>query len=128
VKAVIIALALSVFLVTGCNRSGKSIHIILPNGFGGEFQIVKDSQRGQDLVEENGSWVFRIPRDGKLYVKQDWPFYQGHTETVQYENGQDVANKDLGTTAGSRSTGPNRVEASTEFDGTTHRWRVANPP
>jgi hypothetical protein len=112
----------------GCSRSGKPVLIILPDSFKGEFQIVKDSKKGEELIEENGCWVFSIPPEGTLYVKNDRPFYLWHTEVIRYKKGGVVNCKDLGALAGSRRTGPMSEEASTDFDGTAHRWRVLDPP
>jgi hypothetical protein len=120
----IVASIIPVLLLAGCNRSGKPILIVLPDGFTGEFRIVKDSQNGREPVEENGSWVFEIPSDGTLRVKDDRPFYSFHEQVIRYKNGKSVRCEDLGTLAGSRPTGPNSSEASTDFDGTTHEWRV----
>ncbi len=120
----LLCLALLTLLLEGCNRSGKPILIVLPDGYTGEFRIVKDSRRCGELVERNGQWVFEIPADGTLYVKDDGPFYRWQSEAVRYKKGGTVRCEDLGTTAGSRSTGPNSSEASTSFDGTTHLWRV----
>jgi hypothetical protein len=119
----IVSITLLSFLA-GCDRSGKPIVIVLPDGFTGEFQIVKDSRTGSEPLEKNGSWVFEIPADGTLRVKGDRPFYLWHNEVIRYKNGKSVNCEHLGTTAGRRSTGPNRFEGSTEFDGTTHQWRV----
>jgi hypothetical protein len=97
---------------------------ILPNHFKGEFHVVKDSIRGEDLVERNGEWVFEIPTSGVLKVKNDQPFYLWHAVRFRYADGQAVDCEGLGVKLGSHSTGPNSSEGSTEFDGTTHSWRV----
>jgi hypothetical protein len=111
-------------VVAGCSDSGKPVLLIVPNGFRGEFQVVKDSAQGADPVERNGEWVFEIPPSGVLRVKDDSPFYRWHSERARYANGQPASVEGLGVRAGSRSTGPNSSEGSTDFDGTTHTWRV----
>src|SRR5262245_21524687 len=111
-------------VVPGCRDSGKTVLLILPNGFRGEFQVVKDATQGADPVERNGEGVFEIPPSGVLIVKDDRPFYRWHSERARYANGQPVAVEGLGVLAGNRSTGPNSSESSTDFDGTTHTWRV----
>ena len=117
-------LSILLTVVAGCSDSGKPVLFILPNGFKGEFQIVKDSSNGVDLVEQNGEWVFNIPPSGRLKVKDDRPFYRWHSERARYANGQSVSCEGGETRAGSRSTGPNGLEGSTDFDGTTHTWRI----
>jgi hypothetical protein len=120
----IVGLLLLCILHSGCSNSGKPILIVLPNFYNGEFRIVKDSQKGQVLVKENDWWVFEIPPDGSLYVRDDSPFYKWHSLSVRYKNGESISFEDLGTSLGTRSAGPNRTEGSTDFDGTTHRWQV----
>lgn len=102
----------------------RPIKIIVPDGFRGQFQIVKDSKNGQELVIRDGAYVFEIPPSGILRVRSDRPFYRPHTTTVEYRNGTEVRAKDLGTTIGTRRIGENSWESSTEFDGTTHRWNI----
>ena len=111
-------------LASGCSDSGKPIWLILPNDFKGEFRIVLDSVNGVNLIERNGVWEVEIPPSGVLMVRNDRPFYRWHAEGCRYADGRIVAYQDLGTRAGTRSTGPNSSEGSTDFDGTTHRWRV----
>jgi hypothetical protein len=113
--------------LAGCRQSGKPIVIVLRDGYEGEFQIIKDGKRGKDLVERDGSWVFEIPPEGTLYLKNDSPFYRWHTATIRYRNGQLVEYEDLGTRAGERQIRPGQSEASTDFDGTTHTWKVLGP-
>src|SRR4051812_17496848 len=86
--------------LAGCNRSGKPIMIVLPDGYRGEFRIVKDSEHGRELVQHNDWWVFDIPEDGTLYVKDDWPFYRWHGFTVRYRNGRTASTAERGTTPG----------------------------
>lgn len=119
------ALITLIFLLAGCSRSGKPILIVLPDGFTEEFWIVKDLHSGLELREENGFWVFEIPAEGVLYIKDDRPFYVWHHEVARYKSGQSVKYEDLGTLAGRRRTGHNSSESSTEFDGTTHHYRVS---
>lgn len=124
----IVASLASWVLVVGCNRSGKPIMITLPDGFVGEFRIVKDSQTGQEPLERGRSLIYKIPESGILHVKDDRPFYRWHAESIYYESGKHVTCEALGTTAGRHSTGPSSSESSTKFDGTTHRWRVVDSP
>jgi hypothetical protein len=111
-------------VVPGCSDSGKPVLFILPNDFKGEFRIVKDATRGADLAERNGEWVFEFPARGVLKVKNDRPFYRWHSERARYADGRPVVVDGIGTLAGSRPTGPNSTESSTDLNGTTHIWRV----
>jgi hypothetical protein len=68
--------------------------------------------------------VFDIPPGGALVVSDDGPFYRWHEETFVYSDGRPARVESLGTEAGSVVTGPGSSRSSTEYDGTTHRWRV----
>ncbi len=115
-----ICLAVAV-MATGCGGSGKPILFILPAGFRGEFQIVKDSVGGSELVERNGQWAFEIPSSGVLRVNNDRPFYRWHATQARYSDGRNVTIGASQTTAGFNAS---RGDYSTEYDGTTHVWRV----
>jgi hypothetical protein len=110
--------------ISGCSNSGKPVLFILPNDFTGEFQVVKDSVEGTDVPERHGEWVFEIPASGVLRVKSDRALYRWHAERARYADGRPVSCEGVGTRAGSRPTGPNSSESSSDFDGTTHTWRV----
>jgi hypothetical protein len=115
-------------LAARANRSGKSIKVVLPDGYRGEFSIVKDRAKGQDLRMQGGVWVFEIPAGGVLVVNDDSPFYMWHQETYVYADGRAAKVEELGTTAGSIQTGPGSSRANTDYDGTTHRWKVVDGP
>lgn len=106
--------------------SGRPIKIVLPDAYAGPFSIVKDRRRGAELASENGVWVFEIPADGVLVVKDDAPFYQWHAQWVVDRSGRDIQVRELGTRPGKIKTGANSSSASTDFDGTTHRWEVVS--
>jgi hypothetical protein len=117
------------WLIYASNRSGKPIRIILPVGFRGEFSIVKNRAEGQDLKLQDGVWVFEIPAGGVLVVNDDYPFYIWHPPLgCFYSDGRPVEVKDLGTTLGRIQTSPGSAKSSTDFDGTTHRWKVEDAP
>ncbi|WP_439624636.1 hypothetical protein [Gemmata sp.] len=107
----------------GCSNSGKPILFVLPNDFTGEFSVVKDSAHGAELVEQSVGWVIEIPPSGVLRVKDDRSFYRWHAERARYADGREVSYQHIGTMGGSRPT-PHGSEGSTDFDGTTHRYRV----
>jgi len=67
---------------------GRPIKIVLPVGYEGEFSIVEDPLNGQPLVMERGEWVFRIPPEGVLAVKDLQPFRVWHKETHVFSDGQ----------------------------------------
>ena len=108
---------------------GQPTRIILPDGFTGEFSIVKDRLRGEDLVFEDGFWVFRIPQSGVLTIKDDEPLYRWHGSVVQSANGKHVEVKDMGTYPGERKTGPNSSKSSTDYEKTkgTHLFSLTCP-
>jgi len=106
------------------NRSGMPIKFVVPVGFRGEFSIVKDRTNGQDLKLHYGVWVFEIPESGVLVVNDDYPFFMWHQETYVYSDGRTARVESLGTQSGVVQTGPHSSKGSTEYDGTTHRWKV----
>src|SRR5262249_27643228 len=115
-------------LAAYANRSGNPIRIVLPVGYRGEFSIVKDRTKGQDLNLQDGVWVFEIPASGVLLVNDDYPFYMWHQASYVYSDGRAARVESLGTTAGSIQTGPRSSRASTDYDGTMHRWKVVDAP
>lgn len=107
------------------NGSGRPIRVILSPGFVGEFSIVKDGKRGVTIEPTEGVWVYRIPESGILFVRENAPFFRWHPP-IQFVDarGSTVVVEPLETTAGSRPAGPGASSSSTDFDGTTHRWRA----
>jgi hypothetical protein len=69
---------------------------------------------------------YQIPEEGKLASNDIGPFFAWHKEVFEYEDGTVVDAESLGTTAGSKVTGPNSNKSSTDYDGTTIRWRVSD--
>ena len=110
------------------NRPGKPIKIVVPEGFHGAFSIVKDRQQGQDLKWQDGAWLFEIPPSGVLVINDDSPFYIWHQERFAYSDGHVATVELLETTPGSIITGGNNSIASTDYDGTTHHWKVLDAP
>lgn len=124
-----VAAALGPFVLAAyANRSGYPIRIVVPAGLRGEFSIVKDRVKGQELNLQGGAWVFEIPATGELVVNDDYPFYMWHQATYVYSDGRPARVESLGVSAGKIQTGPNSARASTEYDGTTHRWKVVDAP
>jgi hypothetical protein len=119
-----VAASLGPFLYAAwLNREGRPIKIVLPVGYRGEFSIVKDHIKGQDLKREDGAWVFEIPPNGVLIVKDTSPFFLRHREDIVYPDGAPARVQDLGVEAGNIITGPGSSKGSSEYDGTTLRWK-----
>jgi len=118
------------FLISAyANRSGSPIRIILPADYDGEFSIVRDRENGTTAERENGIWVYRIPESGVLNVTNDHPFFMWHPPINFIDtNGNLIAAEDMGTIGGSKRTSPNTTIGSTDYDGTTHSWRVQSGP
>jgi hypothetical protein len=110
------------------NRPGKPVRIVLPEGFRGEFLIVRDREKGQDLKLQDGEWLFEIPASGVLVINDDHPFCMWHQERFAYSDGRSATVEILETTPGSIITGANSSIASTDYDGTTHHWKVLDAP
>jgi len=125
------------FLMLGCSGElDRRIKIVLPNDYRGEFTIVKDKD-GTGIGVTPDYYIYTVPPAGELRTPDITPFFKLHQTRIEYLDGrilvdlgrelksnEGVTIKDLGTTAGSRKTGPNSSEGSTEFDGTTMRWKV----
>lgn len=117
--------ALGPFVVAAyVGREGWPVKIILPAKWSGEFSIVKDRKTGAPPEFVDGAWVFRIPNSGALIVSDDHPFYRWHMEVIVDENGAAVFATGHGIQAGEIRTGPGSWRASSDYDGTTHRWTV----
>jgi hypothetical protein len=110
------------------NRSGNPIRLVLPVGFRGEFSIVKNHANGQELKLRDGAWVFEIPASGVLVVNDDYPWHMWHEESFVYSDGHTERVESLGTTAGNIQTGSGSSTGSTDYDGTTNRWKVVDAP
>jgi len=117
--------SLGPFLIAAwMNREGLPIKIVIPVGYHGEIRIVKDHTKGQALKEQDGWWVFEIPPSGELDVKETYPFHMWHNETHVYSDGTAADLQDLGVEAGNIVTGSGSSKGSTEYDGTTFRWKT----
>jgi hypothetical protein len=114
-------------LATYANRTGSPIKIVLPVGFHGEFSIEKDRAHGQSLKRQDGVWLFEIPANGVLIVNNQKPFFMWHDETVIYSDGRAVQVQSLGVWAGSIPT-ENGAKGSTDYDGTSIRWKTVDTP
>jgi hypothetical protein len=118
------AAIICVCALPGCaDRSGRPVRVILPDGYKGKFSIIKD-KAGEDLIAEDGCWVFRIPASGVLRIKDNSPFFVPHREEFLYSDSTPLPVKSLGASPGTIQTGPNSGEGSTDYDGTTHEWMV----
>lgn len=125
------------FLLVGCSGElDRRIKIVLPNDYRGEFTIVKDKD-GTGFGVTPDYYIYTVPPSGELRTPDITPFSKWHQTRIEYSDGrilfdlgrelksnEGVTIEDLGTTAGSRENGLNSWEASTEFDGTTMRWKV----
>ena len=50
--------------------------IVVPEGFSGEARVIFDPEAGRPLESEGFYYVFRIPREGELRVRDQAPFYR----------------------------------------------------
>ena len=116
-------------LIGGCmSKPVPRIRIIVPVNYKGQFQIVKDSHSGVGLQYANNAYTFTIPPSGVLRIKDDSPFGEWHELTVEDENGNAVAVKELGVSPGKRrvsnSSNHERIEFDSRFDGTAYVWEI----
>ena len=104
---------------------GRSIEIVVPDGFVGEARIVYDPQNGGQPDQSGFSYVFRIPTSGVLRVKDQSPFFRMHTESVRHEGGKKAKVRQAYAATGDPITRPDGSSfASTEMAGTTHVWVI----
>jgi hypothetical protein len=104
------------FLTDYLNRPGDAVKLIVPAGFHGKIEIIRDRKDGEDLKHIGRTFVFAIPPSGVLRVKETYPFHRWHKESCEDTARNSRYLKDEGSSlAGDGTTGD---------DGTTYRWEV----
>jgi hypothetical protein len=75
------------FLLTACRQErGPTVRIIVPDGFKGPIKIA-ETRRGTDINVEKGEYVYRIPTNGVLTVRNAAGFAQPHYEEAYWASG-----------------------------------------
>jgi hypothetical protein len=81
-------LLIAVLLCLSCTQKrGASVHIVVPDGFKGLVKIVKD-QTGMEIELEHGEYIYRIPTNGMLKVKEPRGLSQWHYTEASYSSGK----------------------------------------
>ena len=106
------------------SHSGHPVEFVVPTGFRGTVEVIKDSRNGQDVEFKRARYVITVPPSGIVRLKDATFFHRWHAEIFRDEKGRPRQAEDLGSTAGQRRTGPNSFEHSSDMDGTTYRWEV----
>ena len=78
---------LGLCICTGCSDSGAPLLFVLPDGFKGAIEIVKDPKNGLAVREDAGRFTYVIPSDGRLRVKSLTPFSRWHKESAAFQSG-----------------------------------------
>src|SRR5687768_18620661 len=81
-------LAALLLLSAGCAHTGPPVHIVVPTGFRGLFQIVEDKKHGVSVPLLNKRRVYVIPKDGVLRVNTLAPFKGYNMITASFSNGK----------------------------------------
>jgi hypothetical protein len=64
------------------------VHYVLTNDFRGALVIYTNRSDGAALSKDGNRWICRIPESGVPLIKGKGPFYQWHTTSAAFENGQ----------------------------------------
>lgn len=73
---------------SGCyEKRGRPIRVVIPNGLRGLVRIVED-RSGGDVPIENGEFVYAIPTNGVLLVKNATGFGEWHLDRAVYKSGE----------------------------------------
>ncbi|MEO6742237.1 MAG: hypothetical protein ABIP20_18490 [Chthoniobacteraceae bacterium] len=73
--------------VAGCNRSSGTVVFVAPDKFTGLFLVVEDRRADRTVKKDRGDYVFSVPKDGKIIVRDASVLSESHKLSVQYENG-----------------------------------------
>jgi hypothetical protein len=76
-----------VLLISCSQPRGPSVRIIVPDGFKGLIKIVED-RAGVEVDLESGEYVYRIPTNGVLKVKEASGFADWHYREANYASGK----------------------------------------
>jgi len=104
------------FVADYLNRPGDAVKLIVPAGFHGKIEVIRDSKNGDDLRHIGRTFVFAIPPSGVLRVKETYPFHRWHTESCE----DTARNYRYLVGKGSSMAG----DGTTGDDGTVYRWEV----
>ncbi len=94
---------------------GKPIEFVVPPGFQGSIYVIKDSKKGCELELDRDRYVFNVPPNGIILVKNTRPFHQWHKEHCQDSDGH--VRQLHGGVVTIRGN-------SADDDGATHSWEV----
>src|SRR5262249_7864207 len=79
-----VLVGLVAFLAVSC---GRTVEIVVPNGFTGDARLIYDPQNGVDPESHLFRVTYRIPASGELAIRDQSPLYHWHAQTVMYTNG-----------------------------------------
>jgi hypothetical protein len=106
------------------DRSGPPIEFVVPSGFHGTIEIIRDRRNGENLKFEHGRYVVVVPPSGVIRLKDAPPVYHWHEESCRDTDGHPRKLEGKGTTVGSHQIGSGRYEGNEDLDGTSYRWEV----
>lgn len=112
------------FLITSyLTRSGPPVEFIVPPGFTGMIEVVRDRKHGEDLRFDQGTYKIVVPSSGVVRLKETDPFHRWHEEWCRDTNGKPKPLESKGTT-GVKRKDPDSNTAVSDFEETTYRWET----
>lgn len=99
------------------NRSGPPIEFVIPVGFQGPIEVVRDRSHGDELTYEHGRYVITVPASGVVRLRVEPPVYRWHQEFCRDANGQIRRLEGKGSIAGDS----HRDQSD---DGVVNLWEV----
>jgi hypothetical protein len=106
------------------SRPGPPVLFVVPSGFRGPIEVIKDRKQGEDLHFEHGMYRIAMPATGLVRLRDTSAFHRWHEEMCQDADGKPKRLDGKGTTTGIRRTAPNRGEVSGDSGETIYRWEV----
>jgi hypothetical protein len=77
-------------LAASCQRPGRDVMFILPDGYRGRFEIALDHKDGNAPPLVDGKWILRIPETGRLRLNTLDIFQSWHSQSAFYRSGQRI--------------------------------------
>jgi hypothetical protein len=130
-------ITLIALILAGCgDGSGTPVHFVVPDGFRGRIDIVRDTKHGSQIELQDGRYTIVVPASGTLRVRSFRSLQRWHTTTAAYASGMtlpvtgtagtntDIGFFELGSSAASSSNGARSPESVVCFVGTLSEARA----
>lgn len=120
--------------------SFRSYHIemIVPRDYVGELTIIRDRKKGGDVQKFGEYYRLDFSESQTIYLADPWILHRWSQTRVSTKDGQLLVDEArptegprtlnaLGSTLGTKQTGPGSWSSSSDYDGTQYRWRLELP-